>query len=85
MKKTLITVFGLMLLGTGVALAQYERNYSFSDVDTNGDGQISVDEAKANPDFIDEAIYHMFSKAHGDSVNWANPMEQEEWEGLTTH
>ncbi len=73
-------------MGSGVALAQYNRDYSFEDVDTNGDGKISVEEAKANPDFVNEAIYHTFKLAHGnDNVEWSNPMEQEEWEGLTSH
>jgi adenine deaminase len=93
MRMMLVTLTGLALLASTVAWAQetvvvYEREYSFSDVDTNGDGTISVDEAKAHPGFIDEAIHHMFVKAHGDSVTsdtWDQPLSKEDWDGLTSH
>jgi hypothetical protein len=86
----LLTLAGVALLASTVAWAQlpgsFNREYNFSDVDTNGDGTISTDEAKAHEGFLDEAIHHMFLKAHGDSVTsdtWDEPLSEEEWNGLT--
>lgn len=92
MKSMLAALTGLALLACAVAWAQlpggFDREYSFSDVDTDGDGKISVDEAKAHEGFLDEAIHHTFVKAHGDSVTsdtWDQPVSEEEWDGLTGH
>ena len=57
MKKSLITLSGLVLLmGTGVALAQWNKGEGafppFEEVDTNKDNMISMDEAKAHPGVV---------------------------------
>ena len=87
--KKIMGLAVLALFGTSVAFAQddggFNREYDFSDVDTNGDGKISVDEAKANPDMVNEAMYHTYTKARGGvhSDNWDMPLTQQEWDGLT--
>jgi len=88
MKKVIALMLGGLLFGAGTAFAQYDREYSFEEVDTDGDGKISIEEAKAHPGFVDESIYHTFNKARGQSGhsdNWDMPIEEQEWEGLTTH
>ncbi len=60
MKKSLITISGLVLLmGTGVALAadepegwNQESFPPFEEVDTNQDGMISMQEANAHPGMV---------------------------------
>jgi len=77
-------------MASGLVLAQfdYNRQYSFAEVDTDGDGKITVEEAKAHDGFVNEAIYHTFTKARkqgADVDQWDTPLEKEEWEGLTSH
>ena len=100
MKKSLITLSGLVLLmGTGVALAQWNRGDEvfppFEEVDTNKDNMISMDEAKAHPsvvaavtkgtDTVEADMKSFFSAAHQQDKNkpYDSPMTKEEWEGVT--
>ncbi len=99
MKKSLIATSSLVLLmGAGVALAQWNRESfpPFQDVDTNQDGQVSMEEAKAHPGVVaaatkakpgtvDAALKSFFSEAHQKDKNkpYNSPMTQEEWQGIT--
>jgi len=100
MKKSLIATSGLaLLLGAGVALAQWNQESfpSFSEVDTNKDGQVSMQEAQAHPGVTaavtkakpgstpESALKSFFSEAHQKDKNkpYDSPMTQEEWEGVT--
>ena len=101
MKKSLIATSGLtLLLGTSVALASGWNQESFppfSEVDTNKDGQVSMQEAQAHPGVTaavtkakpgstsESALKSFFSEAHQKDKNkpYDSPMTQEEWEGMT--
>jgi hypothetical protein len=102
MKKSWIAVSSLALLvGTGVALAQWDKGDgfpSFEEVDANQDGMISMDEAKAHPgtvaavtkgkpDAVEADMKRFFSAAHQKDKNkpYDSPMTKEEWEGVTGH
>lgn len=102
MKKSMIATSSLALLvGAGVALAagwNQESFPPFSEVDTNKDGQVSMQEAKAHPGVttaatkakpgssVEEALKSFFSEAHQKDKNkpYDSPMTQEEWEGMTS-
>ena len=100
MKKSLIATGGLaLLLGAGVALAQWNKESfpPFSEVDTNKDGKISMQEAQAHPGVTaaatkakpgstpESALKSFFSEAHQKDKNkpYDSPMTQEEWQGMT--
>lgn len=100
MKNSLIAISGLtLLLGTGVALAQWNRgdNFpSFDSVDTNKDGMVSMEEAKAHPGMVsavtkgqpenvEESMKSFFSAAHQQDKNkpYDSPITKEEWQGMT--
>lgn len=101
MKKSLIATSGLaLLLGTGVALAagwNQESFPPFSEVDTNKDGQISMQEAQAHPGVTtavtkakpestaEQALKSFFSEAHQKDKNkpYDSPMTKKDWEGMT--
>ncbi|MCU0809216.1 MAG: hypothetical protein MUC53_15290 [Candidatus Contendobacter sp.] len=100
MKKSVIATSSLaLLMGAGIALAQWNRESfpPFQDVDTNQDGQVSMAEAQAHPGVtaaatkakpgssVEEALKSFFSEAHQKDKNkpYDSPMTQEEWEGMT--
>ena len=100
MKKSMIVTSSLaLLMGAGVALAQWNRESfpPFSEVDTNKDGQISMQEAQAHPGVtaavtkakpgstVEQALKSFFSEAHQKDKNtpYDSPMTQEEWQGMT--
>lgn len=100
MKKSLIFASSLaLLLGTGIALAQWNHASfpPFAEVDTNQDGQVTMKEAKAHPGVtaaatkakpgssVEEALKSFFSEAHQQDKNkpYDSPMTQEEWQGMT--
>ena len=102
MKNTLITVSSLaLLLGTDVALAQWNKGDGnlppFEEVDTNQDGTVSMEEAKAHPAVVaavtkgskesnvEESIKSFFSAAHQQdkSKPYDSPITKEEWRSLT--
>ena len=100
MKKSLIATSSLVLLmGAGVALAQWNRESfpPFQDVDTNKDGMVSMAEAQAHPgvtaavtkakpgNSAETALKSFFSEAHQKDKNkpYDSPMTQEEWQGMT--
>jgi hypothetical protein len=100
MKKSLIATSGLaLLLGTGIALAQWNRESfpPFEDVDANKDGQITMQEAQAHSGVtaaatkakpgssVEEALKSFFSEAHQKDKNkpYNSPMTKEEWQGVT--
>ena len=101
MKKSLIATSSLaLLLGTGIALATGWNRESFppfSEVDTNKDGQVSMQEAMAHPGVTaaatkakpgstaEEALKSVFSEAHQKDKNkpYDSPMTKEEWESMT--
>jgi hypothetical protein len=100
MKKSFIAVSGLtLLMGAGVALAQWDRESfpPFADVDTDGDSMISMEEAKANPDVVnavtkgnpdtvEDSMKSFFSAAHQKDADkpYDSPITEEEWEGVTS-
>ena len=101
MKQSLIVTSSLaLLLGTGVALAtgwNQESFPPFSEVDTNKDGKVTMEEAKAHPGVtaaatkaksgstVEESLKSFFSEAHQKDKNkpYDSPMTQEEWPGMT--
>ncbi|MBE2294378.1 MAG: hypothetical protein IAF00_05480 [Phycisphaerales bacterium] len=102
MKNTLITVSSLaLLLGAGVALAQWNKGDGnlppFEEVDTNQDGMVSMEEAKAHPGMVtavtkgntennvEESIKSFFSVAHQQNKDkpYDSPITKEEWQSLT--
>lgn len=100
MKKSLIATGGLaLLLGAGVALAQWNKESfpPFSEVDTNKDGQISMQEAQAHPGVTaaatkakpgstpESALKSFFSEANQKYKDkpYDSPMTQKDWEGMT--
>lgn len=100
MKKSLIATSGLtLLLGTGIALAQWNHASfpPFAEVDANKDGQVTMEEAKAHPGVtaaatkakpgssVESALKSFFSEAHQKDKNkpYDSPMTEEEWEGMT--
>ena len=89
MKKPFIALSSLtLLMGLSVALAQGWKQESFPPfeaVDTNKDGKISMDEAKAHPGTVEAALKSFFSKAHEQDKNkpYGSPITKKEWEGMT--
>lgn len=101
MKKSMIVTSSLaLLMGAGIALAagwNQESFPPFSEVDTNKDGQISMQEAQAHPGVtaavtkakpgstVEQALKSFFSEAHQKDKNkpYDSPMTKEEWEGMT--
>lgn len=101
MKKSLITTCGLaLLMGAGVALAVGWQNESFppfDQVDTNKDGKVSMDEAKAHPGVVaaamkampgstpESALKSFFSEANQKYKDkpYDSPMTQKDWQGMT--
>lgn len=101
MKKSVIVASGLaLLMGASVALAvgwNQESFPPFSEVDTNKDGKISMQEAmahsgvtaaamKAKPGSTAEsAIKSFFSEANQKYKGkpYDSPMTKEDWQGMT--
>jgi len=100
MKKSLIATSSLVLLmGAGVALAQWNRESfpPFQDVDTNQDGKVTMEEAKAHPGVtaaatkakpgstVEEALKSFFSEANQKYKDkpYDSPMTQKDWQGMT--
>jgi len=102
MKQALIVVGGLaLLLGTGVALAQWNQASfpAFEEVDANQDGMVSMEEAQAHSGVTtaamkakpgssaEEALKSFFSEAHQKDKDkpYDSPMTKEEWQSMTGH
>ncbi len=101
MKKSMIATSSLaLLMGAGVALAtgwNQESFPPFSEVDTNNDGQVSMEEAKAHPGVTaaatkampgstaESAMKSFFSEAHQKDKNkpYDSPLTEKEWQGMT--
>ena len=100
MKKPFIALSSLtLMMGLSVALASGWKDESFppfNQVDTNKDGQVSMEEAKAHPGVVaaatkakpgtaEAALKSFFSEAHQKNKGkpYDSPMTQEEWQGMT--
>ena len=100
MKKSMLVTSSLaLLMGAGVALAQWNRESfpPFQDVDANKDGQVSMQEAMANPAVVsavtkakpgstpESAIKSFFSEANQKYKDkpYDSPMTKEDWQGMT--
>jgi len=101
MKKSMIAMSSLaLLMGAGVALAvgwNQESFPPFSEVDTNKDGQVSMQEAMAHPGVTaaatkampgstaESAMKSFFSEANQKYKDkpYDSPMTQKDWQGMT--
>lgn len=99
-KSTIVTSSLALLMGAGVALAAGWNQQSFppfSEVDTNKDGQVSMQEAMANPAVVsavtkakpgstpESAMKSFFSEANQKYKDkpYDSPMTQKDWQGMT--
>lgn len=101
MKQPMIVTSSLaLLMGAGVALAtgwNQESFPPFSEVDTNKDGKVTMEEAKAHPGVtaaatkakpgssVEEALKSFFSEANQKYKDkpYDSPMTQKDWQGMT--
>lgn len=101
MKKSMLVTSGLaLLMGAGVALAVGWNQVSFppfSEVDTDKDGKISMQEAMAHPgataavmkakpgSTAESAMKSFFSEANQKYKDkpYDSPMTKEDWQGMT--